>query len=316
MLDVLKFVRGAVAKKDFAPALTHFHIANGFITGYNGRIALRSPIALDLNACPRAVDFVKAIETCRQEVALHITPNGRLSVKSGGFKAFIECTTEPFPDIHPSGKMISVKPDLLDAMKQLYDFTADDASRPWAMGILFRGECAYATNNIILMEYWMGYHFPCEVVIPATTVAELLRIGVAPTHMQVDKNSVTFHFKDKRWLHSVLYDAAWPDIGKALNRPSNPSPPPEGLFNALRDIKPFLDEHIRVYLQPGHLGTSPLEGEGVDIDLPALQNYGCYNVNQMLLLDGVIKSIDLSQYPTHALFFNDHLRGAIAAMRG
>ena len=64
MLEVLKFVKGAVGKKDYVPALTHFQIADGRITGFNGKISLSSPIALDLECCPKAIPFVKAIEAC------------------------------------------------------------------------------------------------------------------------------------------------------------------------------------------------------------------------------------------------------------
>ena len=40
MLAELKFVQGAVAKKDFIPSLTHFEIKDGMIKGLNGSLAL------------------------------------------------------------------------------------------------------------------------------------------------------------------------------------------------------------------------------------------------------------------------------------
>ena len=54
MLAALKFVQGAVARRDFVPALTHFYIADGFVKGYNGRIAICAPIDVDLVATPKA----------------------------------------------------------------------------------------------------------------------------------------------------------------------------------------------------------------------------------------------------------------------
>lgn len=106
MIEALKFVRGAVAKKDFVPALTHFRIENGSIKGYNGTIGLCSPIALDLDASPKALPFIKAIETCRDTVSMHLTGAGRLAVKSGKFRAYVECTPEPFPDVTPTGSSL------------------------------------------------------------------------------------------------------------------------------------------------------------------------------------------------------------------
>ena len=127
MLDTLKFVRGAVAAKDFVPALTHFQIANGFIKGYNGSIGLCSPIELDLDVKPRAAQFIKAIQTCKSTVQLSLTTNGRLSIKSGAFKAFINCIEEDFPDIKPSGEVVQLDGKLLRAIKVLNKFIAEDA---------------------------------------------------------------------------------------------------------------------------------------------------------------------------------------------
>src|SRR5690606_31461165 len=104
MLDALKFVQGAVARRDFVPALTHFQIRDGYIRGFNGKIALCAPIDLDLDATPKAAPFIKAIEACRDTVELSLTPNGRLAIRSGSFKAYIDCLEgEEFPNVEPEG---------------------------------------------------------------------------------------------------------------------------------------------------------------------------------------------------------------------
>ena len=43
MIDAVKFVQGAVAKKDYVAELTHFLIQDNRITGYNGIMGLSSP---------------------------------------------------------------------------------------------------------------------------------------------------------------------------------------------------------------------------------------------------------------------------------
>ena len=47
MLDALKFVKGAVARKDAVAVLTHFRIQHRYIMGYNGLIALGHPLELE-----------------------------------------------------------------------------------------------------------------------------------------------------------------------------------------------------------------------------------------------------------------------------
>ncbi len=53
MLSALKFVKGAVSTKDYVPALTHFQIKGGRVTGYNGKLSLSSPIPSTWTAARR-----------------------------------------------------------------------------------------------------------------------------------------------------------------------------------------------------------------------------------------------------------------------
>lgn len=316
MLEALKFVKGAVARKDLVPVLTHFSISGGLIKGFNGRLALCSPIELELEALPRAAPFIKAVETCRETVQMHMTPAGRLAIKSGGFKAFIDCVEDgSFPEIEPDGFEIIPEPGFLEAVKTLAPFIADDASRPWARGILFRGPSAFATNNICLLEYWLGYNFPVEINVPQDAVREIIRIGEDPEKIQVTDTSATFHFSGSRWLRTQLFDLGWPDLAKVLERESSQQPVPENLFDALEELAPFVEKDGRVYLSPGALSTSTEEGSGALSEVEGIISDGCFNGKQLALLNGVADSIDLSSYPAPCIFYGDRIRGAIIGMR-
>ncbi len=211
MLDSLKFVQGAVAKKDFVPTLTHFRIENNIVKGYNGSLALASPIDLDVTASPKGTTFAKAIKACKDTVSITLTSTQRLSIKSGKFRAFVECTPEPFPDIEPEGPVIPMEPGLISVVKQLAPFMGIDASRPWALGMLFRDGSVFATNNIIVVERWLGFSFPV-VNIPAAAIKELIRINKDPISVQVCSTSITFNFEEGRWLKSQLSTLEWPDL--------------------------------------------------------------------------------------------------------
>lgn len=315
MLDSLRFVQGAVAKKDFVPVLQHFRIQNQTICGYNGSIALSSPIELDLDVMPKAAPFVKAIATCQETIQLHITPAGKLGVKSGKFKAFIECVQEEFPDITPAGAHVPLNGHFLETLKLLEPFIAEDASRPWARGILLRGQSAYATNNVIIIEKWLGAPFPVEVNIPHAAVNELIRIKEEPISLQMDENSLTFHYENGRWLRTQLYTTQWPDISKILVQKNPPTSIPEGLWEALVEIKPFVDEAGRARLSPGKVFTHVEDGTGASVEVPAITTEGCFHYDQLGRLRDVANSIDLSGYPGPCLFYGDNLRGAIIGIR-
>ena len=219
MLKELKFVQGAVAKKDFVPAMTHFRIEKGTVR--SSTVTLTVPIALDLECTPKAETLVKAISNCQEEVVLSLTAKGRLKVHSGNFNAYIENIDDITTHPEPSGKIVHTDgAKLLDAFQKIAAFVGNDAARPWTNGILLRDKSAFATNNVCLIEYWLGINIPFVVNIPGTAVKEVIRVGEPPSHLQLDDNSVTFHYEGGRWIRTQLYITQWPDMTKLLEQVS------------------------------------------------------------------------------------------------
>lgn len=316
MLKELKFVQGAVGKKEFIPAITHFCIENGTVRAYNGTIALSSPIACDLNCKPKAAPMVQAIAKCEDTISLSMTPAGRLSIRSGSFKAFIECIEESQVHVQPEGEEIHFDGQvLLNGLKVVQDFISNDASRPWANGVLLKGQSVFATNNVCLIEYWMGCDFPRVVNVPRAAVAEMIRINEAPTHGQVDANSITFHYADGRWIRSQLYSTEWPDLAKVLDQPANPGPIPERLFEGLDVLRPFMNKLGQVFFKKNFMHTHEDINEGASFDINWPYCDSIYSLEMMKLLRGVAKEADFSTYPRPSLFYGDRLRGAIIGMR-
>ncbi len=322
MIDILNFVKGAVARKDFVPALQHFQIKAGHITSFNGTLGLRSPIPVQIDCCPHALAFVRAIEACREAVTLSLTDTGRLLVRSGRFKTFVP-TVDPasYPPLLPEGKRVPVNDSLLPALRFLEPYIAEDASRPWACGIMLNETSAYATNNIVLLQYWLGFDFPGRINLPAAAVRELLRIGEDPKEVQFTEsnegyNRVTFHYGPGRWLTSQLYTDPWPDTEPLLNRDSAQAALPTGFFEALEELSPFLDELGRVYFHGDRMSTSDQpDKDGTTLELSGLPAAGCFNGRQLLNLRGNLETIDLASYPQPSLFYGGQARGLIVGIR-
>ncbi|MGE4486321.1 MAG: hypothetical protein AB7C95_00675 [Synergistaceae bacterium] len=316
MLKALKFVQGAVAKKDFQPALTHFLIKDGTIRGYNGKITICSPIDIDLEAKPRADKMVKAIQACSDTVSLHITPAGKLAIKSGTFKAYIDCTEDEFPFCDPVGERVEL-PDahFVSAIKELQPFIAEDASRPWALGILLNGQSAFATNNVVLVQKWMKTWFPYVVNIPKEAVTEIVRIGMEPTHMQLDGKHMTLFYPDDSWIRFLLNATEWPDLTQILDRESNAEPIPEGLWAAARKLMPFADpDTLAVYGNQNSMVTSKTEGRGAAVEVKDLNIQGGFCLKYLVQLEGVATKMDFSNPPGPHAFFGDNLRGVIMGL--
>ncbi len=315
MIEALRFVRGAVARKDLLPALTHFRIENGHVRGFNGTIALSSPIALNLACSPQAVQFIKAIQACDETVQLHVAENGKLVVRAGKFTANVDCTDDPFPNIYPEGAEIALGENFLETVAILAPFIAEDASRPWARGVMFRGCSAFATNNIVIIERWLGAEFPFEINIPKESVAELIRIGVNPIKMQANENSVSFHYEDGRWLRSSVLTTQWPDVSTILEGASKPGPIPVGFFEAVEKLVPFADDVGGLHFKGDAIATSLSPGVGATIEVPGVPATGCFNSELLLALKDVATLIDFNAYPAPCMFYGDKIRGAIVGLR-
>lgn len=319
MLNDLKFVQGAVAKKDFVPALTHFHIGEGRVYGFNGTMAISTPTDLAVTATPKAASFIKAVERIPDdtEVVLNLTEAGKLGVKAGRFRAYVEChaDSQGVVRVEPAGEYVPLSPGILPVLRTLAPFMGVDASRPWALGILFKGQSAFATNNIILIEHWMPMAFPMPMTIPDSAIKEMIRIGIDPVGIQVEERAVTFHYPNGAWLRTSLYSTEWPDLARVLDRDHNAQPIPEGFFDAVTRLDAFTDKTNRLHLRGGIVATSEHDGDGALVELDDFGGIGCHFLSQMAKLAPVATSIDFSLWPSPCLFFGDMLRGAIIGMR-
>ena len=316
ILDSLKFVRGAVSTKDFVPEMKHFVISGGQVRAYNGQLAISCPIDLDMECSPAAAPLVTAIGHCQEVTALSLSDNGRLRVQSGRFRALIECIEGEMPHQLPSGERIDIDgEELLRAFRKLQPFIGNDASRPWVNGILLQGQSAFATNNVCLVEYWVGAHSPFTANIPMVAVKEVERVGIPPSAVQIDEHSITFLYDDGRWIRSSLYSTEWPDIRRILDvSGARLLPFPEGFFEGLDALRAFLGREDVVYFRGGAMYSEKADDVGAAYQLEGLPD-GCYRSAPLRALQGAASSIDLCRYPSPCPFQGDRLRGVILGLR-
>ena len=316
MLSSLKFCIGSVAKKDFIVDLKHFAIESGRVRGFNGMLALSTPIPFDIDCKPNAEQLIKAVSHCEETIQLSLTKAGRLSIKSGVYKAFIDCVDGDSVHVDPEGERVDFDGAVLMAgLQAVAPFVGSDASRPWANGVLVKGQSLFATNNVMLVEYWLADAFPIVVNLPKTAVREMLRIGEPPTHAQITETSATFHYTGSRWLRTQLYGTNWPDLTRIIHRESVQKPINPQIFDGLLAIKPFVDKLGTVYFRDGELCTHATEGEGATFAVEDFSSDGRYNIAMLQLLQGTATTIDWSAYPKPCAFMGDRLRGVVVGMR-
>lgn len=316
MLDAFDFVQGSVSKKELQPALTYLQIKDGFVRSSNGTITACSPIKLTLEARPHATSLFTALKACSGTVALSLTPEGKLMVKAGSFRAFVNCTEETPIDVTPQGVRIPLPKDFLPILKKLAPFMAKDSNRPWAQGILFRNNSAFATNNVVLVEHWLGYSFPIPVNLPHVAIDELLRINEEPESIQLSENTCTFFFKEGKWLHTPTFSPKWPDFQRFFEEPTEEVTLNKSLWKAVKKIAAFVDDHGSLFLADKRIFTHNEDNSGASFDVSDLRLTGTVkvNINHFSLLENVAESICFSMYPRPLSFFGDKLRGCLVGL--
>ncbi len=317
MLNSLKFVQGAVSKKDLIPSMSHFNIHQGRITAFNGVFSISAPINCDIDCNPDAETLIKAINKCSKTIQLSLTPTGRLSIKSGSFRTLINCHPELLPDFTPTGNVIQINGEIIyNALSELYPFAGEDASRPWSNGIRIKSSSAFATNNIILIEKWLGVQFPFEINIPRLAVRELLRVREYPILLQIDNNSVTFYYENERWIKTQQLESGWPDTDSLLNKTGDFKPVDLELFTALDHIKDFSDKLKTFHFKNNSVATDKTDNEeAATYELLSSPGLGSYSIEMVSKLKNVATVIDWSHYPKPCPFIGNNLRGIIVGVR-
>jgi len=317
--DTLNFIKRSYAKNSDTLDLQYFAICDRRIEGFNGCFMLGSPIDLELDACPKAEQFISAIETFGSDVDVDLSSTGKLRLKTDDGAVFVDCIdnfTSRLP-FEKTGEVLQLKEPILPTLKKLLPFVSKDISRKWSRGILFKGNHAYATNNIVLIKGYMGFNLNNSFIVPVATVAELIRISEEPLQIIASRNSLTFIFSGERFLRTTLIDDDAPDFKLILSRAYRGSSVPEQLdtafYDTVKKALPFLNDMRQVFMTHNSLNTSQDEHTGFSYKI-ALDCKVSYNADQLLLLKNVADCADLSAYPEPAYFTGPNVCGVLCGM--
>ena len=319
ILDAIKTVRSAVATKDIVPVLTHYFIDGGTITASNGRMSITAQCDSTLqHVIVPAEPFLRAVDACCGDMVLSKGAQ-RLTVKDGRFKATLPLLHEPFPAIPlPQKLSTDIGMGLLyNALRNLAPFVGQDATRPWANGILLSNGSAFATNNVTLASMPVTWEFD-PVIIPAHAVAEVVRMGV-PKYVTVDPDRAIAFMYESHWLVAALIDGVWPDVASMITEVAPGMLQADRIAQAVHTVAAFCDANKQPFIQlHGQVvGTVP------DIDcaqcaVPGVDLPHCaFNAAMLSLVLTKATGINLNTAPNPCYFSNSDngLEGVIAGAR-
>lgn len=319
MIDQLKFVSRGIAKSDQIHSLTHFAIHKGRVTGFNGALSLSAPLPLSFDAAPAAIPFLRALDACEETISITQESASKIVVRSGTFKASVPCLDlKTIPKSEPEGVSLPCT-GIVAAFTTLKPFICTNPDRPALCSVLFREESAYATNNICVVQYWLGFAVPNWANVPVDIVDEVLRNKEEPVRMQLSDTSITFHYPDGRWIKCQLNSAEWPNLGQVLDiawKEAKLVPVAEELREGCRKLGKYVGKSGgKTYFRGTDVATAKEDSEdGIATVATATPGKGCYWTKYLSDVLQTATMADFEKFPKPVPFVGDKVRGAIVGV--
>jgi hypothetical protein len=316
LLQALEFC-AVVAEKIGAPYETHVGLRNNWAIAFNGVVAAGAPIAEDLNCYPHTLLLVEALSKCSDSFTLTQLDSGRLSVKSGKFKAVVPCLDPALMQYAaPDPMIVPITNAFRDAVEAVGVLANENAQHILTASVLMNGPSVISTNRVMLMEAWHGLDLPPNVPLPKQFVAALVKQKKNLTGFGFSDCSATFYFDDGCWLRTQLYSDEWPDVSHILNRNANLWTIDPNFFKSLEAVIPF-SEDGNIYSDTNLLKSHPDDGVGATFECNGVPKGFVYPAKQLMLMKPHVKKIDYMASGVHdssycLVFEGDQVRGVIS----
>lgn len=312
LVAALSFLKLGQKDTGVADYQTHVNMFNGYAVTFDGIIAAGIKLGEEINAVCSTNELIAALKQCGEAYSITHTEGGKLSIKSGKFRALVK-TIDPkgMPTIEPDMPVALIDDRLKTALDALNWIVEEQGDRVHLASFLLRPGSLMATNGRVAAEYWHGIDLPPNIVIPKPFASAIIRAEKPLAKFGFSSRSITVWFEDESFIRTQLFEDQWPDIYKLLNVPSEPKPVPPGMFDAIRVVKPFSED--MVYLNGGHVASHPFEGEGAVYEIAGLPDGPAYIIENILGIEPICETIDFSG--SHHLFFGKNVRGVIIGQR-
>jgi len=311
LLEALKFISVA-QHSDGTPMQTHCRISDKTVIGFDGGLAAGHYIDENINVCPHTQTLVKALSKCKEAISITELDSGRLSIKSGKFRALVPCV--PFgdlPAIQPDPPIAALTDDLKTALRACVPLAQDNGTEPFLCAVLLQAHTAVATNRHVVIEAFHGIDLPPNILLPKASANAVCKSDKPLKAFGFSSNSATFYFADDSFIKTQLFACIYPDYNKILNVEANPWPLPAGFYEALDIVKSFLDND-RVYFIDGKMASSANINDATTYDVEGLTNDLIFNANYLELIRSHAHSIQFNVNAKKlALFFGENVRGGI-----
>lgn len=315
-IDALQFV-SLIHKNDGNLNKTHCRIENGMIYSYSEGVSIGIPIKEDLNACPHVIKFLSALKKCKEKVSITQLDSGRLSIKSGKFRAFVDCApSDTLVLVEPDQNIAIVTPVIVTALSAVMPLLDDNppTGRSYLGGALLKKGSVIGTNGKALLEYWHGIDLPPGIIIPKSSINIIIRCSKELIGFGFSDTSATFHYDDGSFIKTQLYENNYPSTDSLFNSVGEKTNISEEFFESVSAIKDFSEEG-KIYFKKDGVYTSKNDNDGACYEVEGVLKEGCFNYKYLESVKEYFKEISLSPDGVKLIFFGGPCRGIIMGIR-
>lgn len=213
LIKALDFVSQA-QRKEGMPNQTHCRIGDGWIVAYDGLLTIGHKVDEDLNARPNSTKLTTALKKCKDKFSITQLDEFKLTIKSGRFKATVDCLAYDALMIQdPDPQCAVVTPALVDGMRAVVDCLVDspESGRAFTGAALLQADSIVGTNGYLMVEFWHGIDLPPDLLIPKKALQAIIKAGKELTGLGFCETSVTFHFADGSFIKTQTYNERYPN---------------------------------------------------------------------------------------------------------
>lgn len=302
----------AIFKDDGYPWETNVLLQNNWAVATNHVITMGELIQEDLLAYPKAKLMIAALNKCSETMSI-TQLDGKLSIKSGKFRALVPCMPiEDVQRVFPDNAIANINDKLKSSINDVAAITENEESVVTA-SILIHDGCVVATDRKIILQSYHGISLP-TLALPKAIIKPLSSNSKPLSGFGFSNSSCTFYNEDGSWIKSQFFNEQWPNVSTILDKKCNLWPLPEGFYDAVNSLEPFSEDGL-VYFDTNCMRSHSSPDKGASYEVYGLPPGPIMNIKQLKIVKPFVKQVDFL-VPHHntkmMYFYGDNVRGAIA----
>lgn len=319
LLDAVKFV--AAAQSDTGPLYArHVVLWQGWVYAFDGVVGMGTRVAEHLGVAAHTATLIAALQRAKTGPLALTVQEPHLIVSAGRLRVPVPCVDlQSMPWMEPDPPSVPLTPAFRDALALVAPIASTAALRVALACVLVRAGSVVGTDGSFILEAWHGADTP-RLCLPKETCAALLKASKPLVSLGHSPGRCTFYFDDGSWLRSQLYDDQYPDVDTILNRPNQAVPVPEGFFDAVAAVAPFVGESNALVISPFGVSVDIVAADnklGASYEYNGVNGNYKFNAKYLTAIAAYAKEIDFGSgdSPHKPLaFYGANLRGLIAPM--